>query len=204
MLYKNDATSYNCPQCAAPLSFHFKYSKLIKCASCNSSIFLEDEHVTLVGESSVLSPTPSLMVLNKQFKFQGKTFTPLGKIRYSYGRGFWEEWFLTDESNKEFWLSIDEGDFVLQEKAKVPLSFNTNSKFTVGEKYGQYIVTEKGKGRCVGFEGELPQKVELGEVHIYVHLSKGGGNLVTYEFTTNLTETFKGTWIDPLEIEVLH
>ena len=91
----------------------------------------------------------------------------------------------------------------MQEKVKVPLSFKSDSSFTVGAKYGQYIVTEKGQGRCVGFEGELPSKIQIGDVHKYIHLSQGAGNLVTVEFTKNLTETFKGKWIDPLEIEVL-
>ena len=119
MLYENDKNNtYNCPQCGDALEIHFKYSKLVKCSSCNSSIFLEDNTVKLIGESSVLSPEPSLIELHKPFKLQAKTFTPLGKIRYAYGRGFWEEWFLKDERNQEFWLSIDEGDFVLQKKSK--------------------------------------------------------------------------------------
>jgi DNA-directed RNA polymerase subunit RPC12/RpoP len=203
MLYENDSTSYNCPQCAAPLNFHFKYSKLIKCASCDSSIFLEDKHVKLIGQSSVLSPIPSLIKLYQNFKLQGKTFTPLGKIRYSYGRGFWEEWFLKDERNQEFWLSIDEGDFVLQEKVKLSLPFKSASAFKLGRKYGQYLVTEKGEGTCVGFEGELPANINTHQKHHYIHLSLGQGNLVTAEFTKDLTETFKGKWIDPLDIEVL-
>jgi hypothetical protein len=170
--------------------------------SCGSSIFLEDNHVKLIGQSSVLSPTPSLIELHKTFKLQGKIFTPLGKIRYSYGRGFWEEWFLKDERNQEFWLSIDEGDFVLQKKIKLTLPFQSASAFKVGRKYGKYLVTEKGEGTCVGFEGELPENIHLNEKHQYIHLSLGQGSLVTAEFTKDLTETFKGKWIDPLDIEV--
>ena len=204
MLYENDKNNtYNCPQCGDALEIHFKYSKLVKCSSCNSSIFLEDNTVKLIGESSVLSPEPSLIELHKPFKLQAKTFTPLGKIRYSYGRGFWEEWFLKDERNQEFWLSIDEGDFVLQKKVKIALPIKNVLTFKVGRKYGQYLVTEKGVGTCVGFEGELPQNINTHQKHEYVHLSLGAGNLVTVEFTKDLTETFKGKWIDPLDIKVM-
>lgn len=201
MIYTNNQT-FNCPQCGDRLEVHFKYSKLIKCRSCNSTIFLEDDAVKFIGKSSALSPEPSLIQLYKPFKYRNKTYTPLGKIRYGYGRGFWEEWFLKDEKNKEFWLSIDEGDFVLQEKVKIALPFNSSSKFTLGSKYGKYLVTEKGEGVCIGFEGELPQNINTHQKHQYIHLSLGHGRLVTIEFTKDEIETFRGEWIDPLEIEV--
>jgi hypothetical protein len=205
MLFKTEIDkSKNCPQCGDALELHFKYSKLVKCLSCGSSIFLEDDAVKLMGQSSVLSAEPSLIELHKPFTYKNRNYMTLGKVRYSYGRGFWEEWFLKDEQNKEFWLSIDEGDFVLQEKVKLSLPFKSSSKFTVGAKYGQYLVTEKGEGRCVGFEGELPSEVHFGELHNYIHFSQGGGNLMTLEFKNNQTETFKGKWIDPLDIEVLY
>ncbi|CAA6807544.1 MAG: Unknown protein [uncultured Sulfurovum sp.] len=204
MLYQNDNLTYNCPQCGDKLNIFFKYSKLIKCQSCSSAIFLEDKSVRLIGEGSTLSPEPSLIELHKMFKLQNKTFTALGKIRYGYGRGFWEEWFLRDEKNQEFWLSIDEGDFVLEEKNKLSLPFKDFSKFKVGSRHGKYIVTEKGEGTCIGFEGELPENINIDEKHQYIHLSEGGGHLVTLEFTKNSSQTFKGKWIDPLDIEVLN
>ena len=196
--------SQNCPQCGDRLDIYFKYSKLIKCASCGSSIFLGDEAAKLIGKSSVLAEEPSLLQLHKPFKYKSKHYIPIGKIRYSYGRGFWEEWFLKDESNKEYWLSIDEGDFVLQEKIKLSLPFKSSKDLNIGKRYGKHVVTEKGEGRCVGFEGELPQEIHLDETHHYVHLSEGMGKLLTVEFSNTLTEMFKGEWIDPLEIEVLH
>jgi len=203
MLFKTEIDkSKHCPQCGDALEIHFKYSKLVKCRSCGSSIFLEDAAVKRIGESSVLSPEPSLIQLHTPFSYKNSDYLPLGKIRYSYGRGFWEEWFLKDEKNKEFWLSIDEGDFVLEEKMQLSLPFKSSQKFTVGTTYGKYLVTEKGQGRCVGFEGELPKEIHFGELHHYVHLSQGEGNLLTLEFTNNSTETFQGKWIDPLEIRV--
>jgi len=193
----------NCPQCGYLLAQHFKYSKLIKCQACGSSIFLEDDAVTLIGESSVLSSEPSLIQLHTPFMYGGKHYLPLGKIRYSYGRGFWEEWFLQGEQNQEFWLSIDEGDFVLEEKSIINLPFTTFREFKLGKKYNNYLITEKGEGTCVGFEGELPERINIGDKHQYVHLSKGYNSLITVEFTNTKKETFKGEWIDPLEIKVL-
>jgi len=203
MLFQTDIdTTKNCPQCGDALAIHFKYSKLVKCHSCGSSIFLEDDAVKLIGARAVLSPEPSLIQLHKPFTYKNKNYLPLGKIRYSYGRGFWEEWFLKDEKNKEYWLSIDEGDFTLQKKVKIDLPFGHPSGVKVGKKYAAYLVSEKGSGKCVGFEGELPEEIKIDEQHSYLHLSAGGGNLLTVEYTAKKIETFKGMWIDPLEIKV--
>lgn len=165
---------------------------------------MNDKSAIAIGEFSNLSPEPSLLKLYEPFTLHKKSYLPLGKIRYAYGRGFWEEWFLKGENDKEYWLSIDEGDFVLEHKMKMTLPFKSPHVVKVGRYYGSYLATEKGKGTCVGFEGELPLRIHIGKVHYYLHLSKGGGNLVTVEFTDKIDETFIGKWIDPLDIKKVY
>ncbi len=201
-LYKADIIkTLNCPQCGDVLDIHFKWTKLTQCPSCKSSIFLEDASVKLIGESSVLSPEPSLLKIHDPITIENKNYLPLGKIRYSYGRGFWEEWFLKGEKNREFWLSIDEGDFALQERVAVSLPFKSPRIVKAGKSYGLYVATEVGKGVCVGFEGELPLPIQIDQTYHYIHLSRGGGELVTVEFIDDKIETFNGKWIDPLSIK---
>ena len=202
MLYKDSIEkTFNCPQCGDKLELHFKWTKLVSCSSCKSSIFLEDDGSFNIGEQSSLSPEPSLIELHIPITIENKSYLPLGKIRYSYGRGFWEEWFLTDNQNQKFWLSIDEGDFVIQEKATIKLPFSNPLSAKVGNKYGGYLVSERGTGKCVGFEGELPELIKIGESHFYLHLNVGEGKLITVEVTAQKTETFVGQWIDPLIIK---
>ena len=202
MYSKSREKEFNCPQCGYLLSIHFKFSKLVKCYSCGSSIFLEDDSAKLIGKSSTLSAEPSLIKLHSPFRYEGKSYLPLGKIRYSYGRGFWEEWFLKDDENQEFWLSIDEGDFSLEQKRSFSYKFKSIDTLVIGNVYGGYIVEEKGFGECVGFEGELPENIEIGEKHYYAHLSKGNGILATVESFDNKVVTYMGRWIDPFKIEV--
>jgi len=195
------AKTINCPQCGDKLDIHFRWTKLIACNSCKSSIFLEDDGSLKIGEASSLSPEPSIIKLYEPITINKENYLPIGKIRYSYGRGFWEEWFLKDNQNQEFWLSIDEGDFVLQQKMTMKLPFSNPLSAKVGKKYGSYLVSERGTGECVGFEGELPENLKIGESHFYLHLDLGEGKLITVEVTSNETQTFSGKWIDPLTIK---
>jgi hypothetical protein len=98
-------------------------------------------------------------------------------------------------------LSIDEGDFVLEKRAEISLPFKSPHVVKVGKRYGSYLVTEVGTGECVGFEGELPFPINIGKTYNYLHLSKGGGNLITVEFTDGVDKIFQGKWIDPLTIK---
>jgi hypothetical protein len=174
---------------------------LVECPSCKSSIFLEDDSIKLIGKASTLSPEPSLIKIAEPIVIDKKSYMPLGKIRYSYGRGFWEEWFLKGDDSREYWLSIDEGDFALEKPMNIPLPFKTPNRLKVGKKYGKYIVTEIGVGECVGFEGELPKVINIGDTHKYIHLSKGGADLVTVEYRDNQMSTYVGEWIDPFSIK---
>jgi len=204
-LYTDTITkTLNCPQCGYELPLRFKWAKLVQCPACKSSIFLEDEGAKVIGTASTLSPEPSLINLHDPIIIDNQNYLPLGKIRYSYGRGFWEEWFLTNEQNREFWLSIDEGDFVLEHRIQLTLPFQNINRLTIGKAYGEYIVTEIGEGECVGFEGELPKQITIGKKHRYVHLSKGGSSLMTVESSDEGIEIFQGNWIDPFEIQKVY
>ena len=173
----------NCPQCGAALPLYFAHTKLAQCGSCGSSIFLDDEAARLTGESSVLAPEPSLISLNKPFGYAGKSYFPMGMIRYSYGRGFWEEWWIKDSTEHEYWLSVDEGDMVLErliENEDDPHYFESPS---IGQSIGsEWIITEIGTGVCEGFSGSLPRRVAKGEEHQYMHLS--GYHAVSYTHLT--------------------
>jgi len=193
----------NCPQCGAALPLYFAHAKLAQCESCKSSIFLDDEAARLAGYSSVLAPEPSLITLNSPFSYAGRSYFPMGMIRYSYGRGFWEEWWIKDSSDAEYWLSIDEGDMVLEklvDNEDDPALFKSPY---IGQKVGsKWIVTEIGIGKCEGFIGSLPKEITIGQQHRYLHLSGYHAQLKTVEIDPSGMQTYVGKWISPFDIKV--
>ena len=196
---------FNCPQCGYSLSLYFKHTKLIQCESCKSTIFLEDETARLSGDSSVLAPEISILELNTPFFFEQKSYLPLGKIRYAYGRGFWEEWWVKDTQNNEYWLSIDEGDLVFQQKVEMTYPDDLFARLRVGlVTSDDWVVTELGKAKCEGFEGSLPKKIVVGSTYAYAHLSGKDAKLRTLEFVNNKLEAYEGKWISPFHIDKVY
>ncbi|MEA1920669.1 MAG: DUF4178 domain-containing protein [Campylobacterota bacterium] len=189
----------NCPQCGDKLPLHFAYSKLAQCHSCGSHVFLDDEGARLAGKQSVLSQEPSLLSLHQPFVYNHQSLTPIGKIRFGAGRNIWEEWWCVD-SKKGYWLSIDDGDYVLEEEVTFSLPLYSHKEIRLDQEIKGWRVTEIDEGRCLGFEGELPEVVEVGETHHYAHLSKSYGEMMTVEFFGKTKKLYKGKWLDPYEI----
>jgi hypothetical protein len=197
--------SMNCPQCGYELPIYFNYTKLIECSSCRSTIFLGDEVAKVLGRASVLSPEPSLIKMHHPFFYKKHQYFPVGKIRYSYDRGFWEEWFLKRDDSQSWWLSIDEGDFVLEKEAdSLTLGDFDLDNLRVGQFVGDLLISEMGRGVCEGFEGELPKQIKIGITHRYIHLSGEEAKLWTLEYDEfqSSRKLFQGEWIDPFLIKV--
>jgi DNA-directed RNA polymerase subunit RPC12/RpoP len=189
----------NCPQCGDLLPLHFSYSKLAQCPSCGVHIFLEDEGARLAGEQSVLSLEPSLISLHQAFEYNKQTFTPIGHIRFGVGRNIWDEWWCVDRG-KGYWLSVDEGDYILESEIEFSLPLYSYKEITLNQEIKGWRVTELDEGVCLGYEGELPEIIEVGEKHHYAHLSKSHGEMMTVEFFGKTKKLYSGKWLDPYAI----
>lgn len=191
----------NCPQCGASLPLYFAHAKLAQCEFCHSTLFLDDASARVAGESSVLAPEPSLIKLNQAFSYNKKHYLPIGMIRYSYGRGFWEEWWIKDSSGEEYWLSVDEGDVVLERLIANEEDVSIFKDAIIGQKIGsKWIISEIGIGVCEGFIGLLPKTITIGQEHTYLHLSGYHAQLKTLELHTSRMQSYIGKWLNTFDI----
>lgn len=194
----------NCPSCGSEVPHQLQYAKLVTCPSCQVTLFLEDDVVKNAGERASIAAGPSIFSLGQPFTHRGVSYVPHGRIRFDYGKGFWDEWWVSSDTGESSWVSVDEGDIAIEQ----PLSLNgaaptfeslmVGSNVTVGPQ--NLLVTEKNEAQCIGYEGELPEVISVGETHQYVHLSGHRGLLLTIEYADDGTHIYKGLWIDPFEV----
>ena len=201
------STQLNCPSCGASVPVRLKYAKLLVCGSCQTSLFLEDEVVKNVGERSALTPVPSIFEMGRRYQYRNWQLEPYGRIRFDYGGGFWDEWWMMLDSGEGRWISVDEGDIAVEapiEYGRAPPAYDT---LTIGRELTlakqKVTVTERGDATCVGAEGTLPEVISIGETHQYAHLSGPRGLILTLEFFDETFSIHKGVWVDPFEIKAL-
>jgi len=203
------AVELNCPVCGAAVPSRLAYAKLLVCEHCNTSLFLEDEMVRNVGEKSALTEVPSILEIGRRFQYRNWLFEPYGRVRFDYGDGFWDEWWVVLDSGQGRWVSVDEGEIAVEspldderELLDRPPDFDS---LRIGRKVSfanlELTVTERNEATCIGVQGELPEVIRPGDKHRYAHLSGPRGVLLTLEFFDDRFKAFKGVWIDPFELQ---
>jgi len=196
-----------CPQCGYRIERKVGTSALIVCPACNSSLFLENEAVRNAGKMAMLVKEPTLLSLRKTFSYRGWRFTPLGRVRYDYGDGFWDEWWVVSDNGGTNWMSVDEGDVSIESQVKdIKTKYLPFEELKIGTQLrvgGQLLtITEKNSCVCVGAEGELPFRPSSGETFNFVDLLGPKGAMFTIEYYPDTIECYKGTWVDPFDIIV--
>lgn len=208
---------FECPSCGALLPRRFRYTKLVHCSYCRSLLALGDGPAEKVGEQATLAEHPALFELYQAYRYGKQRLEPVGKLRYDYGRGFWEEWWCLDGKGSGVWVSVDEGDFAIEqpveEFAPGPITLPPYADLSLGARLrllGQdWSVTELGEARFVGLAGEVPDPMDQRRAFRYAHLERPGRHLITLEYGLegdgNAAEAdcFVGSWVDPFEIESL-
>lgn len=198
--------NFNCPNCGTQSPVELKAAKLAACPSCDTTLFLQDAQVKLAGKQGVMHDAPLLFGLGNRLGLGGKSIRLLGHARYSYGRGFWDEFCGIDTTGAISWISIDEGDVVVQER----LPKGHQPKFAPPFKLGEsldfqgtiYRVSEVESAKCVALRGQFDETLNMGETYDFVDASAEDGTLLSGEFWDNTVAWFHGRWYDPFAIDV--
>lgn len=195
-------SSRNCLKCGADLGETFVWSRMVNCDHCGTAHFLRDAVFAVAGSAGVVHDAPGLVALSRPLVTPFGTFLPVGVVRFSYGRGTWDEFWATDPAGKGAWISVDEGDIALQwpvSGAGLPMAPRDRNETLVHEGR-DWTVTEVETARCIGFRGQLPELFALDEGFTFVNASAGDGRILSGEFWPGGSAWFCGPWLDPFEL----
>lgn len=150
----------SCPSCGGEVKIKSIFSKSAVCSYCGQTSYLEKDTLQAKGAKSFLADYGSLFSVGMQCKLKGKPLEIIGRIRYEYEDGFWDEWavILDNKENLVYWLEEDEGRLALFESTTV-----VPSNITYNDKVGSILtfnnqkifVRAKSKAKIIGSEGEL-------------------------------------------------
>ena len=196
----------HCPACGVSLDADERFAHLVTCPWCHSSFILDEHAARVTGEMAVLPPTPSPFVLGATGRIMDRAFTIVGRVRYGWGQGYWDEWFLGFEDGSMAWISEDEGNFTLEswsEATEAPIEYadaTPGGSVTIGS--ATFHIDEKNVARCEGGEGQLPFEVAIGEEVPYLDLSSDDA-FATVEYDPDgVVRTFIGRRLDLSEVKI--
>jgi hypothetical protein len=162
----------SCPGCGGPLQIESAFTTFLVCSYCGQTLYLHDTGVDLAGKMAKLAEYPSRLSVGARGKIKGQGFRVLGRVRYQYEDGFWDEWFLQLDNQRIGWAEEDEGEFTLTFKSKLTSPIPPFDQVRVGGFISlgkdRMFVSEKGEAQVVGAEGEVSMSAPPGQAVQYI------------------------------------
>lgn len=175
-----------CPQCGAPIEVRDRFSHAAVCDHCQSSVEFGADAARVRGRMSVLPAGSSTIVTGVGGRFEGRDFRVLGRIRYGWERGYWDEWFLGFEDGEAAWLSEEAGALKLTRPAPVSVDLSAVRAMEVGGSLrlagSRWRISERGQAKVDGAEGQVPYVAEQDAEIEFVDLNSDDGGAATVEF----------------------
>jgi hypothetical protein len=174
------------------------YAKMVACSYCGQTSYINAGSLEAKGAPILLADYGSPLKVGMKCKIKNQLYEILGRIRYDYADGFWDEWVLALDGQYHLplaWLQEDEGDYVFfeQKDSNVPdfheIKVGQTFQFTLG----RGLITEKQQAVVNGSEGQLPVLIISGEKADFVDAILDGGIPVSVEYLPNHTEFHYGT-----------
>ena len=193
------AQEIQCPSCGAGRTIHNPGVITIVCEYCGNAVYWDHEKIANAGKQSVLPEGFSRLFRGATGSLFNKRFCVLGRVRYSFGKGFWDEWFLEFENGEIGWLTEDNHEFAYEKAYPAP-NVPPIAKLAPGTRIAMndkpYVIEEVGQAECLGVEGDLPIQIQSGETYAFADGSTPDGEYTLgIEYDHNPPTVFLGRWI---------
>jgi hypothetical protein len=155
---------------------------------------VSDDGFDATGKHPKLAEFPSVFQVGTKGTILGKPFTAMGRLRYNYPGGHFDEWFLEYDGGTA-WLTEDEGTLSLFTEVEEAVEFPDITGVRAGQNVmiggKKVMVKEKGNAEVAGAEGELYYYAEPGTKVVYMD-GVSDGKKVSIEATEDEIEMFIG------------
>ena len=200
------AMELTCPGCGAHAEVTNPGVISVTCEYCGTTVFWDREKVRDAGVRSTLPEGFTRLYRGARGTLLKKRFNVLGRVRYSFGRGFWDEWFVELADGRTAWLTEDDHELALEspvsgEGVAAFDQYHPGQSFMLGDQW--FVVEEVGEATCLGIEGQLPNDVLPGETYPYVDAASPDGRYTLgIEYDASPPTVFRGRWVRPANLQL--
>ena len=159
-----------CPACGAPVPLVSAAVPYAVCGHCQTLILREGDDLKAVGKSAVLPFDVSPIQIGTRGTADGQRFEVIGRVRWGWSDGSWNEWLLQVGSNTSSsgtaWLGEAMGMYVITAQAPELLETPLGRQFasggdvplgaTIDVSGAHFTATDIKQAHSLGGEGQLP------------------------------------------------
>jgi ribosomal protein S27E len=156
-----------CPNCGADVVFRSPALPDRVCDYCQTMLVRSDAGVAMVGKAAALPFDVSPVRIGMRGRIDGKGFEVIGRVRWAWTDGAWNEWLLLFEDDGNAWLGEAMGQFMLlwerpfakiRTQALRQIAKGGTAVLGTGIQFDNQKLTiaDAREVVCIAAEGELP------------------------------------------------
>ncbi len=192
-----------CPGCGAALLPRYRGAEVVACSFCGTFSAVTPDALQQQGTAPLLSKIPTRFSVGQRPVIAGITWEVVGRARYEYDGGLWEEWLLHGPDGALRVLQEDEGELVLFDERQDGPRVSLQGARPMGRvaAFGKSVfVTELGEATLVGGEGSFATRVQPGERFDYVDGNADGRSVIV------LSAADRSVWLAgrPIDQDEVH
>lgn len=206
------ALTVNCPNCGAAVVFRSAALPAVVCSYCNSMLARSDAGVAVVGVSAPLPFDVSPIQLGVRGRFESRGFEVIGRIRWGWTDGSWNEWMLLFDDGSTGWLGDAMGQFtLLRERPKVDVrdrglrgAVEGGTVFPGSEVMvdgTNWTIADARDAICIAAEGELPFQPRQGYKLYSVDLKRADGSCASLQRDEAGVDFYRGRYVTLAELQ---
>jgi hypothetical protein len=200
-----------CPNCGADVVFRSPALPARVCDTCHSMLVRSDAGLAQFGIAAALPFDVSPVQIGMRGTDAGQAFEVIGRVRWSWTDGAWNEWLLLFEDGGTAWLGEAMGQFMLLReypfgdvRSKTLRAVANGEPAQVGgriELFGRKLaITDARQALCITAEGELPFVAPSGWQVYNVDLRGPDGECVSLQRDGKTTSFYRGRYVTLAEL----
>ena len=200
-----------CPNCGAAVTFRSPALPSRVCDHCQTIVVRRGQNVEAVGKAAVLPFDVSPIQIGTSGTFESHGFEVIGRVRWGWTDGSWNEWLLLFNDGSHAWLGEAMGQFMLtRERPLGDIRAAAVNAIAAGEEVpigtqaevdGEtLIVSDAREATCIAAEGELPFSAETGWTIFSVDFRSESGRCASLQREDKIPTFYDGRYVTLAEL----
>lgn len=202
----------NCPNCGAEIVFTTAALPVRVCEHCRTIVVrYSAESAGAMGTVAELPFDVSPLQIGTRGEWKGESFATIGRVRWSWENGAWNEWFLAFTSGTMRWLGEAMGQLMMSEERSLEDTDAVLSQLGNGKEIDigrgakvdgvRYKVVDQRTVRCVSCEGELPFTAPTGWEVFSADLRSDSGDFANLQRDRHGSRLYLGRYVELADLK---
>ena len=199
-----------CPSCGAPVPVRSAALPYVTCAYCQTLIRRDGDGLSAIGKSAVLPFDVSPLQLGTTGAYGTIRFTVVGRVRWGWADGAWNEWLCDCSDGTPRWLGEAMGVFMLTEEhpelldrpelkiIRSGIEPPRGTRLTLNDE--EFEAVDVKTARCLGSEGDLPRPTPAGAELLNIDFTGTRGGAISLQRDADGPSAWLGVWLNLAEL----